>query len=117
MDLKEKILESLTIDDIVNLMDRFGVDHEFTENGDLRFQSHCHGSEKKKLYYYETNKQGEPDKGFFCYSGCGGMSVFDAFMKINSWTFKKTRNYLAEYKGISVVIKREKGFNKKGIRA
>lgn len=110
MDITEKILEALTKDDIIELMNSFGVEHEITSNGDLRFQAHCHGKDSKKLYYYEKDADGEVSKHFLCYSNCGGMSVYTTFMEINNWSFKETLDYLARFKGISIITKKEKKF-------
>ena len=112
MKTSDKILESITREDIINLMTSFGVGHETMVNGDLRFQSHCHGSDKLKLYYYEKDEDGEHSPHFLCYSGCGGMSIFSTFMQINNWEFKETINYLATYKGISTVSHKPKVFGK-----
>ena len=117
MDIANKIIDALTKDDIIDIMESFDVEHEVMANGDLRFQSHCHGSDSKKLYYYEKDQYGEESKHFLCYSNCGGMSIFSTIMKIKDWTFGQTLHFLANYKGISVISKRERGFglNKKVI--
>ena len=110
MDIANKIIDALTKDDIIDIMESFDVEHEVMANGDLRFQSHCHGSDSKKLYYYEKDQYGEESKHFLCYSNCGGMSIFSTIMKIKDWTFGQTLHFLANYKGISVISKRERGF-------
>lgn len=110
MDISKKIIDALTKDDIIDIMGSFNIEHEIMSNGDLRFQAHCHGSDSKKLYYYEKDQYGEESKHFLCYSNCGGMSVYSAIMKINNWNFGQAFHFLAEYKGISVVVKRERGF-------
>lgn len=113
MDLSEKIVNSLTREDIVDIMSIFGVAHENTSNGDLKFESACHGSVSKKLYYYEFDKEGEESKHFLCYSTCGGMSIFTTFMQINNWDYEETISYLANYKGISAVTHKPKKFGVK----
>lgn len=110
MELKDKILDSITKEDVVDIMTSFNVPYEISENGDLIFASHCHGSEKKKLYYYETDADGNSSKHFMCYSACGGLSIFDVLMRINDWGYSKAFSYLASYKGISAVEKKEKVF-------
>lgn len=110
MDIANKIIDALTKDDIIDIMQSFNIEHEIMANGDIRFQSHCHGSDSKKLYYYEKDQYGEESKHFLCYSNCGGMSVYSTIMKINDWNFGQAFHFLADYKGISVITKREKGF-------
>lgn len=110
MTIVERIIDSITKDDIIDIMTSFNVSYEKCQNGDLKFESCCHGSTSKKLYYYEYNSEGEVSKHFICYSHCGGMSIFNVLMKMNNWSFSEAKNYLANYKGISCFSKKKPGF-------
>lgn len=78
----EKIKESLTIGDIIRIMDFLGA-KEYQRNefkGFLVFKTICHNVEADngsfKLYYYEENQK------FVCYTDCSkSYDIFDLFEK------------------------------------
>ena len=70
----EEIIDSLTEQDIIDLLKHFGVsDYKNTQEA-LIFPTICHNADpaaaSMKLYYYKDNHF------FYCYTECGGMSVF-----------------------------------------
>ena len=65
-----KIIEDLTEQDIIRIMDALGAKDYKETNEALIFQTICHCGDSMKLYYYKDNHF------FFCYTECGGMSVF-----------------------------------------
>ena len=68
---KDKILESLTKEDIIKIVTSLGADNpKSTNDGDLIFQSICHGSTSWKLYYYHESSDKYKGKTFHCYSKC-----------------------------------------------
>ena len=70
---KGAILNSLTKDDVIKIVMSLGSSYpKIGSNGDLIFQSVCHGSDSWKLYYYHEPNEEKDYKGrtFHCYSGC-----------------------------------------------
>ena len=65
-----RIIEDLTEQDVIRIMDTLGAKDYKITNEAIIFQTICHGGESMKLYYYRDNHF------FFCYTECGGMSVF-----------------------------------------
>lgn len=71
MDVKD-LLQSITKEDIIKIMQTvYGADYTLGKNDIVMFESVCHNSDSKKLYYYH-NPKNEEDMGrnFICYV-CG----------------------------------------------
>ena len=61
---KDAILNSLTKDDVIQIVTSLGSSYPKTDsNGDLIFQSVCHGSDSWKLYYYHEPNEEKGYKG------------------------------------------------------
>ena len=109
---RESLLELITIEDIIKLMEKFGV-YEYkhdNSSGGLIFPTICHDSDshKFKLYYYPSSKM------FHCYNNCGTMSIYDFIMKVQGWRedekgFSKAFHFLADFKGIDLSNGASKG--------
>jgi len=90
-------------------MNNLGSEYMKDEGDHIIFDTICHGSNSKKLWYYK-------ESGLFrCYSSCGSMSLFDLVMNILNIPFKEAFKYIADFKGIDVhgikpkgIIRREK---------
>jgi hypothetical protein len=107
MDSKE-LLEIITTEDVIQLMDNLGESYKLDENGDIKFRTMCHGGHSHKLYYYKESKQ------FHCYTNCGQMSIYDLLMTINDWEFSQAYHFLLRFKNIDTMgIQKKKGFNNK----
>nr|DAH73329.1 MAG TPA: DNA primase [Caudoviricetes sp.] len=112
---RESLLELITIEDIIKLMQKFGANEykKDSSSDGLIFPTICHNSDshKFKLYYYPSTKL------FHCYTSCGSMSLYDFIMKMNGWReddkgFSKAYQFLAEFKGVNVngVMSKGRGF-------
>ena len=70
----EKIMENLNVDSVVSLMQKLGADRYVDKGTHIIFPTICHNIESAeasmKLYFYKNNKF------FYCYTACGGMSIF-----------------------------------------
>ena len=106
----EELLETITEDDIISLMeDLDNGDYHRDEEGNLKFRTVCHGGGSYKLYYYTDTKQ------FQCYTGCGHMSIFGFLMSVYDWDFLTSFNFLKRFKGIDTSgIRKQRGFSKYG---
>lgn len=63
---KDQIKDILTLDDIRKILDDLGSKEPKEDtDGNLIFQTVCHGGTKHKLYYYKDSKT------FHCYTDCG----------------------------------------------
>lgn len=85
---KEEIKNSLTTDDIFEILLDFGGDPELTDFGIIS-ETICHnprGVGSRKLYFYEVNKM------FHCYSGCADPSfdIFELVIKVMDIQYHQT---------------------------
>ena len=64
----------------------------------------CHHGDSHKLYYYKDSNH------FYCYTGCGSMSVFDLVMKSLDMEFSKALSYIVRKFNISGATHFEDGF-------
>lgn len=73
---KDEVKESITIDDMYDLLDYLGAEPEMC--GDyIKSLTICHGGDSKKLYWYESTSL------FHCYTGdCGTFDVFELVSKV-----------------------------------
>ena len=102
---KDKLKESLDLENIFDLISSFGGEPEYTSKG-LISQTICHnppGEGSRKLYYFTNTKL------FKCWTGCGD-DAFDIFtltakvMKIQKgldWELYDAMEYVANYFGIA----------------
>lgn len=92
---KEELLNLITIEDIIHILKSMGsADPKTDPDGNLYFQTICHGGNKHKLHFFTDSKF------FMCYTNCGSMSLFDVLMNINDWKFSEAFHFLMNYKGI-----------------
>ena len=84
---KDKIKESLTLDDTFRIVESLGGKPEYSSFGFIS-ETICHnhpGEGSRKLYYYANNKL------FFCYTECGSMDILEVIRK------SKTLSEMDEY--------------------
>lgn len=77
---KKEIRESLTLDNIFELLDQWGGEPEYTSFGILS-STICHnkpGEGSRKLYFYENSNL------FQCYTHCGSFDIFELFVKVGA---------------------------------
>lgn len=105
---KDAILNSLTKEDITKIVMSLGSSEPKKDgNGDLIFQSVCHGSNSWKLYYYHDPDEEKEYKGrtFHCYSGCSdSFNVVELVIRANrvqgkTLTWYKALRYIATITG------------------
>lgn len=114
---KDAILGSLTKDDIIKIVMKLGSDYPKTDgNGDLIFQSVCHGSDSWKLYYYHEPNEEKGYKGrlFHCYSRCSdSFNIVELVIRANRVKGKTLTWYKALYYIAQVTNKLVTGNDKK----
>lgn len=75
---KDKVKNSLSIDDIVTILNQLRANPQKTSEGVVA-QTICHngcGEGSEKLYYYDNTKL------FHCYTECGSMDIFELIMRV-----------------------------------
>ena len=98
MDAKE-ILNIITDEDIINIMDSIGSKTFKKVNDGFLFQTICHNGEgfgKLKLHYHSETKT------FFCYTNCGNIgNIYNLIMEVKQCGFKEAYNLVCEILGIN----------------
>lgn len=96
---KDAILNSLTKDDVTKIVISLGsAPPKLDSNGDLIFQSVCHGSQSWKLYYYHEPNEEKGYKGrtFHCYSHCSdNFNIVELVIRANRVNGKTVTWYKA----------------------
>ena len=101
---KDKLKESLELEQVYDLLELWGGEPEYTDNG-LIAQTICHnrpGEGSRKLYYYHNTRL------FHCYTGCidPSFDCFDLAIKIakiqknEDWELFDAMDYIAHYFGL-----------------
>lgn len=107
----EDLVEMLTDDDIIKLMNELGSDEPTYVKGAMVFESICHGSDSHKLYWYRNTKR------FHCWSCCGNMSVWQVICYVKGWDiqedFFKAVLMVANIKGVNLNTKHSRGSKRK----
>jgi hypothetical protein len=108
---KDELKQKLEIEQIYDLLENFGAEPEYSENG-LIARTICHNLEggSRKLYYYNNTKL------FKCYSGCPEPSfdVFELCIKVEKlrknldWELYDAMDYVASYFGFEGIQQEEK---------
>lgn len=101
---KDKLKESLDVEQIYDLLDVWGGEPEYIDGG-LLSQTICHnqpGEGSRKLYYYENTRL------FHCYTGCiePTFDIFELAIRVAhnqrdlEWELYDAMDYVASYFGI-----------------
>ena len=95
---KELILSSLTKEDVIKICMALGSSYPKQDNnGNLIFQSICHGSDSWKLYYYCTDIDYKKHI-FHCYSRCSdSFNIVELIIRANRTQGKTITWYKALY--------------------
>ena len=92
---RDELLELITTEDVIEILTELGSKEPILDNqGNMYFQTVCHGGDKQKLHYFPDSKM------FMCYTNCGSMSIYDLLMNTNNWTFYESFTYLLDFKGV-----------------
>lgn len=104
---REELLDLITEEDIIQIMINLGSEYIKDEGEHIIFDSICHGSSSKKLWYYKNSGLLQ------CYSCCGSMSLYDLVMSVLGVPFKEAFQYVANFKGIDIYNSKPKGIIKR----
>lgn len=80
---KDAILAALTKDQVIKIvLDLGSEDYRTDAQGNLIFQTVCHGGSSYKLYYYHEQFEDYPGRMFHCYTGCSeSFSIFELVIR------------------------------------
>lgn len=93
---KDYLLETITEDQILDLLEEFGATpYGAIKENEIWFNTICHGGDSHKLCYFRNSKT------FYCYTNCGKMSLFTLVMKVRDCNFSESVNFIARRLGIS----------------
>ena len=92
--MKERILEALTTEAVISMMQEFGSTYTKTRS-DIRFLPVCHNGDHHTLIYYENTKM------FNCLTCCGWMDIFTLVQKVKGCDFRTAINFLSNRLGIN----------------
>lgn len=99
---KDAILQALTKEDIITICADLGSQgYKTGSNGELIFQTVCHGGDSWKLYYYHESNGDYQGKMFHCYTKCSdSFNVFELVIRARrsqgiSLTFFQALKYVA----------------------
>ena len=89
----EKLLESLTDDEVIDILLDLGAEKYKRSKSYISFDtSLCHGGSNLNLVYNKAKKY------LRCFSGCGkSYSIFDLVQKVKSCSFVKALDYVARF--------------------
>lgn len=94
---KDKIKESLTTDDIIEILTELGSSNPIwsSDKQDLRFLTKCHDGDGYNLTYHSNSQN------FYCYSNCGSMDIFQLVQNVKEaqgvrLNFPETVKWVAE---------------------
>lgn len=76
---KKEVKESLSVDDVADILSGFGAHCQVVSDGELLIETICHhepGEGSHKLHYYDNTKL------FNCYTSCGSFDIFDLVMNL-----------------------------------
>jgi len=94
MDLKEKILEKIDSQFVIDMLSEFGSDYK-RRSSDIRFLPVCHGGDNYTLVFYENAMI------FNCLTCCGYMDIFELVKHVKGCSFSEALHWLANRLGIS----------------
>lgn len=91
------ILDSLTIEQIIRIMNNLGSsNYKIDTNGNYIFRSVCHDSDSYKLYYFPSTKN------FFCYKEWKNFNVISLIMQVKEIDFAEAYSFLCSCLGINI---------------
>ena len=105
MDVKD-LLKAMTKEHVIAVMERvYNASYVYGKDGIIIFESVCHNSDSKKLYYYHeprTNQADDIGRHFYCFvCGCKG-NIIDILEELSGFEFSKSISIIEEVTGIKL---------------
>lgn len=102
----EQLIESLTQEEIINILNEFGAEEYKTHSKGLIFKTVCHKGDTFKLYYYENKKV------FVCYTDCDEtFNIIKLAQKVMNLNYYEALEWINEFVGREYYNFKPKGKN------
>lgn len=106
MEVKD-LLKALTKQNVINIMEKvYGASYKYGTNGVIMFESVCHNSSSKKLYYYHEprGRHDEDDIGrnFYCYVCNVHGNLIDLLEELSGYDFNGAVKIIEEETGLKL---------------
>lgn len=109
---RDSLLEVVTPDDVINIMEDLGTDYirDKVNDNQVYFRTVCHGGSKYKLLFYKDSLL------FNCLTEDGIMSLYDVIMGALQCPFVEAYQYILKFKGIKNQFSKGKGITNRNKR-
>ena len=111
-----EILKLLTREHVIKIMENeYSATYKSYDNGVIAFESICHNSTSKKLYYYhEPRNEGDIGRVFYCFVCNTSGNIIDILEQLSGYTFKEALKIVGDVVGVDTTYrKRIRGIQRK----
>lgn len=109
MEVKE-LLKKVREEEVIHILSElYNAHYIHDKEGNLIFESICHGSTSHKLYYYQDEEVGK----FHCYVCGTHCNIIDLLIELEGYTFNESMRVIGECLGINTnTYRRERGLKR-----
>lgn len=109
MEVKE-LLKKVREEEVIHILSElYNAHYIHDKEGNLIFESICHGSTSHKLYYYQDEEVGK----FHCYVCGTHCNIVDLLIELEGYTFNESMRVIGECLGINTnTYRRERGLKR-----
>ena len=109
MEVKD-LLKKVREEEVIHILSElYNAHYIHDKEGNLIFESICHGSTSHKLYYYQDEEVGK----FHCYVCGTHCNVIDLLIELEGYTFNESMRVIGECLGINTnTYRRERGLKR-----
>lgn len=103
------ILKLLTPENVIRIMEQqYGATYKRYDNNVIAFESVCHNSTSKKLYYYhEPRKEDDIGRCFFCYVCNVSGNIIDILQELSGFTFVEALQIVGKEVGVDTTYRKK----------
>lgn len=109
MEVKD-LLKKVREEEVIHILSElYNAHYIHDKEGNLIFESICHGSTSHKLYYYQDEEVGK----FHCYVCGTHCNIIDLLIELEGYTFNESMRVIGECLGINTnTYRRERGLKR-----
>lgn len=109
MEVKD-LLKKVREEEVIHILSElYNAHYTHDKEGNLIFESICHGSTSHKLYYYQDEEVGK----FHCYVCGTHCNIVDLLIELEGYTFNESMRVIGECLGINTnTYRRERGLKR-----
>ena len=109
MEVKD-LLKKVREEEVIHILSElYNAHYIHDKEGNLIFESICHGSTSHKLYYYQDEEVGK----FHCYVCGAHCNIVDLLIELEGYTFNESMRVIGECLGINTnTYRRERGLKR-----